>query len=88
MGAKLQGVLTPSRNQRELMEEGGGDVLTALFKAGGADLLLYFFFSHQGGVYKRKGTTGLSRRRGQQERAHLSESDKSVYDPLIMKKFV
>ena len=45
MGAKLQGVLTPSRNQRELMEEGGGDVLTALFKAGGADLLLYFFSS-------------------------------------------
>jgi hypothetical protein len=55
MGAKLRGVLTPSRNQRELMEEGGGDVLTALFKAGGADLWLYFFFLIKEECIKERG---------------------------------
>ena len=50
MGAKLQGVLTPSRNQRELMEEGGGDVLTALFKAGGRGPFALLFFSSRRSV--------------------------------------
>ena len=65
-----------------------GGMFSPPYSRRGVRTFCFTFFHHQGGVYKRKGTTGLSRRRGQQERAHLSESDKSVYDPLIMKKFV